>query len=145
MVWHEKEDSNNFRPFVISWSNSETFVAGSKMAAMGYHAPKSFGLSLSAGPSNVMKRHSDKGEPSGIIVDNVFENFEYGVYTYEAQNVIMLGNEYKNSVVYGMDPHDRSHQLAMAYNTAYGTQSKARYYRFARSRPQFHHRQCGVQ
>jgi len=30
------------------------------------------------------------------------------VYTYEAQNVVMLGNEYKDSVVYGMDPHDRS-------------------------------------
>ena len=124
VAWHDKDDSPNFRPFIISWSNSQTFVAGSKLVALGYQSPKAFGLSLSAGPSNVMKRHSDKGEPSGIIVDSLFENFEYGVYTYEAQNVVMLGNEYKDSVVYGMDPHDRSHGLTIAYNTAYGTHEK---------------------
>ena len=109
---------------MISWSHSETFVGGSKLVALGYQSPKSFGLSFSAGPSNVMKRHSDKGEPSGMVVDSLFENFEYGVYTYEAQQVAMVGNEYKDSLVYGMDPHDRSHQLTIAYNTAYGTHEK---------------------
>ena len=107
VAWHEKEDSGNFRPFLISWSHSETFVAGSRLVAFGYQSSKSFGLSFSSGPSNVMKRHSDKGEPSGIVVDNLFENFEYGVYTYEAQQVVMVGNEYKDNILYGMDPHGR--------------------------------------
>jgi parallel beta-helix repeat protein len=124
VAWHEKEDSGNFRPFVISWSHSETFVGGSKLVALGYQSPKSFGLSFSAGPSNVMKRHSEKGEPTGMVVDSLFENFEYGVYTYEAQQVAMVGNEYKDSLIYGMDPHDRSHGLTIAYNTAYGTHEK---------------------
>jgi poly(beta-D-mannuronate) C5 epimerase len=33
----------------------------------------------------------------------------------------VVGNTYENSVVYGVDPHDRSNGLVFAYNTAYGT------------------------
>ena len=119
-----KTYSHNFRPFIVSWSGSTLNVAGSHLTALGYHAPKSFGLSITAGPSPILKEHGDLPEPSGTIADNTFDNFEYGFYSYEARDVRLVGNEYRDSVIYAVDPHDRSHGLVIAYNTTYRTKHK---------------------
>ncbi len=37
---------------------------------------------------------------------------------------MVRGNTYKNNIVYGIDPHDRSHRLIIAENTVYGTKKK---------------------
>jgi poly(beta-D-mannuronate) C5 epimerase len=48
----------------------------------------------------------------------------YGYYSYEAEQVDVIGNEYRDNIVYGIDPHDRSRHLVIALNTAYGTHKK---------------------
>ena len=48
----------------------------------------------------------------------------YGFYSYEANDVQLVGNEYRNNIVYGIDPHDRSHKLLFSYNTVYGSHKK---------------------
>jgi poly(beta-D-mannuronate) C5 epimerase len=48
----------------------------------------------------------------------------YGFYCYEARDVVIKGNTYRDNVVYGIDPHDRSHGLIIADNSVYGTQKK---------------------
>jgi poly(beta-D-mannuronate) C5 epimerase len=123
-VRHTKAESKSFRPFIVSWSGSETYIADSTLAYLGYQSPKAFGLSISAGPSNITKRASNLAEPTGIIVDNLFDNLEYGFYSYEASAVQLVGNEYRDNVIYAVDPHDRSHGLVIAYNTTYGSQEK---------------------
>ncbi|HEY4203187.1 MAG TPA: NosD domain-containing protein [Devosiaceae bacterium] len=113
-----------YRPFIIGWSGSNMQVGGSVMDSLGYSAPKSFGLGFSTGPKAIQDQHDDLPAPTGRVVDNMFHNFEYGFYSYEARDVFIVGNEYKDNVVYGVDPHDRSRRLVIALNTAYGTQYK---------------------
>jgi poly(beta-D-mannuronate) C5 epimerase len=113
-----------FRPYLLGWSDSRLFIGGSTLRGLGYAAPKSFGVSLSAGPSNDGHEADGDAAPSGIIVDNSFQNLEYGFYSYEAENVILLGNEYRDSVLYAIDPHDRSRNLLIGLNTAYATLAK---------------------
>ncbi len=113
-----------FRPFILSWSASQTFAANSKFEALGYSAGSAYGFSLSSGPADEIFDAVHPAAPTGLIVDNSFENLYYGFYAFEAQNARLVGNEYRDGVVYGLDPHDRSRNLLMAYNSAYGTHKK---------------------
>ncbi|HWA20479.1 MAG TPA: right-handed parallel beta-helix repeat-containing protein [Devosia sp.] len=116
--------SDKFRPFILSWSASETYVADSEFVAMGYSAGRSYGLSLTSGPDDDYFARAQAVPPTGIIVNNSFDNSYYGFYAYEADGVRVLGNEYRNSIIYGIDPHDRSRHLNMSLNAAYGTFKK---------------------
>jgi poly(beta-D-mannuronate) C5 epimerase len=78
-------------------------------------------LSYSSGPDLVADLR-DQAQPTGAVVDSVFRNFYFGFHAYEAQNIHVVGNEYRDSIVYAIDSHDRSKGLTVAYNTAYGTQ-----------------------
>ncbi len=114
----------NFRPFILSLSASQTFAANSKFEALGYSAGSAYGFSLSSGPADEILRAARSAAPTGMIVDSSFENLYYGFYAFEAANVQLVGNEYRDGVIYGLDPHDRSVNLLMAFNSAYGTHKK---------------------
>lgn len=119
------EDKYVFRPFITSWSRSLTYMAGNEFTGLGYSASKAYGISLSAGPKQLSKNQIDEARrPGAVIVDNSFRNMFYGFYSYEADHVVLVGNEYVNNIVYGIDPHDRSRWFTIAYNTAYGTEKK---------------------
>jgi parallel beta-helix repeat protein len=113
-----------FRPFILSWSASQTFAANSKFEALGYSAGSAYGFSLSSGPDDEIFEAAKPAAPTGLIVDSSFENLYYGFYAFEAEDVKLVGNEYRDGVIYGLDPHDRSRHLLMAFNSAYGTHKK---------------------
>lgn len=113
-----------FRPFVAAWSDSEMHIAGSTLIGLGYPAGKAYGLSFTAGPVSLVRVRSAPKPPTGTVVENTFINNLYGFYSYEAAGVEIIGNEYRDNIVYGVDPHDRSHDLRIAYNTLYGTLKK---------------------
>jgi parallel beta-helix repeat protein len=113
-----------FRPFILSWSASQTFAANSKFEALGYSAGSAYGFSLSSGPADEIFKTAKPAAPTGVIVDSSFDNLYYGFYAFEAEDVQLVGNEYRDGVIYGLDPHDRSRHLLMAFNSAYGTHKK---------------------
>ncbi|HEY9212780.1 MAG TPA: NosD domain-containing protein [Ancylobacter sp.] len=118
------ENKTRFRPFITAWSDSETNIAGSHLVGFGYSAGKTYGLSFTTGPKDIVRVRDDAAPPKGILVDNSFDQFLYGYYSYEAKSMSIIGNEYRDNIVYGIDPHDRSHDLRIAYNTAYGSEKK---------------------
>ncbi len=114
-----------FRPFLMAWSGSQTFIGGSTIRALGYSGPKGYGLSLSSGPVDLVKSRSYVlAEPTARIVENSFDKLFYGFYSYEATDVALVGNEYRDNIIYGIDPHDRTRRLLVAFNTTYGTHKK---------------------
>lgn len=120
----DKKKRKIFRPFITGWSNSNIYIGGTVLDSLGYAASKSFGLSFSAGPKAAVRNLGKVSPPSGIIADNYFHNFEYGFYSYEAKDVAIVGNEYRDNVLYAIDPHDRSKRLLIGLNTTYDTQAK---------------------
>lgn len=120
----DKDLGRVFRPFVVGWSDAEMYVGASTLVSIGYPAGKGYGLSFTAGPSDLVATQSSPKAPTGAIVENTFENAYYGFYSYEAEHVDVIGNEYRGNVIYGIDPHDRSKDLRIAYNTIYGTIKK---------------------
>ncbi|MFC5068080.1 right-handed parallel beta-helix repeat-containing protein [Flaviflagellibacter deserti] len=118
----DKYGSKTFRPFIGSWTASDTIIAGSRLTALGYQMTKAFGLTITTGPHY---GHIDTAlEPTGQIVDNTIENLEYGFYSYEGRDIAIVGNEFRDNLIYAVDPHDRSHRLMIAYNTTYGSLGK---------------------
>ncbi len=112
-----------YRPFIINWVGGKLYLAGSEFISLGYLKGKSYGISYSACIS-CAKVNPNKPAPTGIIVGNRFTDLYYGFYSYEAEDVAIVGNIYDNNVIYGIDPHDRSKRLIIAKNETYGTYTK---------------------
>ncbi|MBP1127882.1 poly(beta-D-mannuronate) C5 epimerase [Pseudomonas sp. PvP025] len=128
--WDEKANGpalfkspNEFRPFLLAWGGTQTYIANSKMASFGYANSKSYGVSISQYTPN-MAKVLKRPEPTGWIIDSEFSDMWYGFYCYETTGFVIKGNTYKDNIVYGIDPHDRSHGLIIADNTVYGTKKK---------------------
>ena len=47
-------------------------------------------------------------EPTGWLIDSEFVDHWYGFYCYEAQNVVIKGNTYRDNIVYEMCIRDSS-------------------------------------
>ena len=112
-----------FRPFLLSWGGSQTYVVNSKMASLGYSKSKSYGVSISQYTPN-MAKVMKRPEPTGWIIGSEFADMWYGFYCYETRDFVVKGNTYRDNIVYGIDPHDRSHGLIIAENDVYGTKKK---------------------
>ena len=128
--WREKTNSlstfrtpKEFRPFLLSWGGSETYIINTKMASLGYDQSKSYGVSISQYTPNTAKQ-MNKPDPTGWIVGSEFSDMWYGFYCYETKDFVVKGSTYRDNIVYGIDPHDRSHGLIIAENNVYGTKKK---------------------
>jgi poly(beta-D-mannuronate) C5 epimerase len=112
-----------FRPFLLSWGGTETYIVNTTMASFGYNQSKSYGISISQYTPNMTKQMGRK-EPTGWIIGSTFSDMWYGFYCYETEDFVVKSNTYKDNIVYGIDPHDRSHRLIIADNDVYGTRKK---------------------
>ncbi|WP_249677411.1 mannuronan 5-epimerase AlgG [Pseudomonas abieticivorans] len=112
-----------FRPFVLSWGGTETYMVNTVMASMGYNQSKSYGVSISQYTPNMAKQ-MNRSEPTGWIIGSTFSDMWYGFYCYETRDFVVKSNTYHDNIIYGIDPHDRSHGLIIADNTVYGTKKK---------------------
>lgn len=114
---------SEYRPFIVGWGGSKTYIAQSRIANMGYASTKAYGLTFSQ-YSNSMIQRNVWPKPTGWILDSEIEDMWYGFYTWEADDVVLRGNTLKNNILYGFDPHDRSRRLIIAENEVYGTRKK---------------------
>lgn len=128
--WREKangpatfRDPDEFRPFLLAWGGTETYIINSKMASFGYANSKSYGVSISQYTPN-MAKVVKRDEPTGWIVGSEFSDMWYGFYCYETRDFVVKGSTYRDNIVYGIDPHDRSHGLIIAENDVFGTKKK---------------------
>ena len=58
------------------------------------------------------------------MLDSRIEDLWYGFYCWEADDVVLRGNTFRNNIKYGIDPHDRSRRLIIAENDVSGTREK---------------------
>jgi poly(beta-D-mannuronate) C5 epimerase len=128
--WSEQQDAparfrdkHEFRPFIIGWGGSRTYIADSTIAHLGYASTKAFGLSFSQYSTETVER-AVWPRPTGWVLSSNIEDLWYGFYCWEADDVVLRGNSFANNIKYGIDPHDRSRRLIIAANDVYGTREK---------------------
>lgn len=115
--------ADEFRPFIVSWGGAEIYVTHSVFTSLGYDMSKSYGMSITQYSPGMDKKLQRK-RPTGWILNSEFSDHFFGFYCYEADNVVLLNNVYKDNIVYGIDPHDRSKGLIIAHNTVSGSHKK---------------------
>ncbi len=123
-TYAEMKDKYEFRPFITVWTESKTYMGRSSFRSLGYSASKSYGISFSTVKAHMKSGQHDAQPPTGWLIDSRFEDLYYGFYSFEAEDVAILRNVYANNIIYGIDPHDRSKRLIIAFNEAYGTHKK---------------------
>lgn len=106
-----------FRPFITVWNGAKVYIARTHLYNLGYASTKSYGLTFSSAKEL-------EGETKLWLLENKIEGLFYGFYTYEANNLIILRNTFTGNIVYGIDPHDRSEGLVIAYNDVTDTKEK---------------------
>ncbi|MFC2970706.1 mannuronan 5-epimerase AlgG [Azotobacter bryophylli] len=112
-----------FRPFLLSWGGADIYISRSRFTSLGYEASKSYGVSISQYTPDMQARLK-RPRPSGWLLESTFDDVYYGFYCYEADDVVVKGNTYRDNIIYGIDPHDRSERLIIAENHVYGTKVK---------------------
>lgn len=116
-------DGKKYRPFLLAWGGTETYIAHSTVSSLGYAASKSYGISISQYSPGMVDR-MDRPSPKAWLIDSEFVDNWYGFYCYEADDLVIARNTYRDNIVYGIDPHDRSHRLIIAENEVFGTRKK---------------------
>ncbi len=115
------------RPYLTVRSGGKIYAANSVFQGLGYKGKSStFGVSFASqfdkdatyiSPLTGLKQsmHASSA-PTGWMIGNRFENNFFGFYSRLASDAVIVGNAYKNNVIYNIDPHDDSKRLLIARN-----------------------------
>ncbi len=117
-------NKHEFRPFIVGWGGSRTYIAESEVAHLGYAATKAFGLTFSQYSHETEVQRAVWPRPTGWVLNSRIEDMWFGFYCWEADDVVLRGNTFRNNIQYGIDPHDRSRRLIIAENDVSGTREK---------------------
>lgn len=97
------------RPFVLYDLGGRLDIINSQMSYLG--------SDRSGGAYGVSWRQDGI---TGSAIDSTFDNNLFGVFTYEAADIVFRGNVFRDNLSYGFDPHDYSSRLVIEDNEAYG-------------------------
>jgi parallel beta-helix repeat protein len=95
------------RSFVLARAGSQMDIRGSELSYLGYYANESYGVAWR------------QPGTSGSAIDSRFGHNFYGLYSYEASDLVIRDNEVHHSTRYGIDPHSRSARLLIEGNIAH--------------------------
>jgi parallel beta-helix repeat protein len=94
------------RPFISYGNDSRLDIIGAEISSLGFDATTAYGLAWRSGST-------------GSVVDSEIDHNFFGLYTFEAVNLEIRNNVFRDSVFYGIDPHDFSSGLVIEGNEAY--------------------------
>ena len=121
----EFKSRKKFRPYVATWCGSNMYLANSDIAHLGYSKSKSYGITYTSCRDTLYREdYAELDGGTGWLIGNTFTDMYFGFYSYEANDVAIVGNRYIDNIVYGIDPHDRSERLIIANNHVSGSKEK---------------------
>ena len=111
-------DPANGRAYLLAKFASTMNIRNSEIGYLGSSDGESYGLSW--------RDINDPKEPdqlrtrvTGEVINSLIHDNYFGIYTYQASNMIFRGNKFYKNLSYGFDPHDFSHSFLVENNEAY--------------------------
>jgi len=110
--WNETQGSadtgsDDGRSFLLARDGAQMTISHAELHYLGHGDVESYGLSW---------RTAGTG---GGISDSLVSNLYYGLYTYQVSGLSVLDNEFRNNVLYGIDPHTGSAKLDIERNVVH--------------------------
>lgn len=120
------------RPYLLGLRGSASYFAASSFHGLGYQGHSgTYGISFTAYGEAPEGRHDSLAHfigrlpwPRAVMVGNTISDCYYGLFTNRSGIVRVIGNEFVDNVVYGIDPHDYSDGLVIARNLVHRTRLK---------------------
>ncbi len=101
------EQTLDGRSYVLARDGARMDIRRAELRNLGYDRNESYGVAWRLVGT------------SGEIVDSYLAYNWYGMYSYEVDGLVMRGNEVHHNVMYGLDPHTRSHRLQIENNVVH--------------------------
>ncbi len=95
------------RSFVLARDGARMDIRSSELSYLGYLANESYGVAWR------------QPGTTGSASDSRFGHNFYGLYSYEASDLVIRDSEVHHSVRYGIDPHTRSNRLLIEGNRSH--------------------------
>ncbi len=111
-------DITNGRSYVLAKYDARMDIRDSDLSYLGFADGESYGVSwrdinAEDQPNVLLTR------VTGEVINSVFSYNYYGIYTYQASNMLFRGNTFHHNIGYGFDPHDFSHHFLVEHNQAF--------------------------
>jgi parallel beta-helix repeat protein len=101
------QEPGDGRSFVLARDGARMDIRNSELSYLGYDANESYGVAW--------RQPGTTGE----AVDSRFGHNFYGLYAYQASDLVIRSNEVHHSVRYGIDPHTGSNHLLIEDNRSH--------------------------
>lgn len=112
------KDITNGRSYILAKYDARLDVISSTISYLGSPDGESYGLSWrdtnSTDEPDILRTRV-----TGHVINSDISYNYYGIYTYQASNMVFRGNKFRNNIGYGFDPHDYSNHFLVEYNEAY--------------------------
>ncbi len=119
------------RPYLLGLRGSRSFFAASSISGLGFNGTLAgFGVSLYArhpepgAPGELRDLAGALPRPTAVLIGNTISDCFFGFYTNNSGAVLLLGNMFRDNVVYNVDPRDYSGPLVIVRNVATGAKFK---------------------
>lgn len=111
-------DIKNGRSYLLAKYDARMDITNADLSYLGSSDGESYGVAWrdtnsTEQPDVLLTR------VTGSVVNSVFSNNYYGIYTFQAQNMVFRGNKFHHNIGYGFDPHDYSHHFIVEDNEAF--------------------------
>lgn len=112
------EDPQNGRAYLLAKYDAIMNIRNADIGYLGSSDGESYGLTW--------RDVNDDSTPevlrtraTGEVVNSKIHHNYYGIYTFQASDMLFRGNKFYSNVRYGFDPHDFSHDFLVEDNEAY--------------------------
>ncbi|MEZ4867616.1 MAG: right-handed parallel beta-helix repeat-containing protein [Caldilineaceae bacterium] len=116
------QDIDNGRAYVIAKYDAVLNITSSELSYLGSADGESYGvawrdLNHTSAPNVLRSR------VTGQVVNSQFHHNYYGVYTFQASDMLFRGNQFHDNIRYGFDPHDFTHDVLVENNLSFNNGS----------------------
>lgn len=111
------EDYNNGRAYLLAKYVAVLNIRDAVISYLGSGDGESYGISwrdINETNSTVLRTRV-----TGDVVNSEIHHNYYGIYTFQASDMVFQGNKFHHNVRYGFDPHDFTHSVLVENNSAY--------------------------
>ncbi len=111
-------DISNGRAYVLAKYAARLDIQSADLSYLGSGDGESYGVSWrdindDTMPGVLLTR------VTGTVLSSTFSHNYYGVYTFQAGNMVFRDNQFQHNIGYGFDPHDFSHDFVIEDNQAF--------------------------
>ncbi len=111
-------DPENGRAYFLAKYDAAMNIRNAEIGYLGSSDGESYGLTW--------RDVNDSSEPellrtrvTGEVINSLIHHNYYGIYTFQASDMLFRNNKFYENVRYGFDPHDFSHDFLVEDNAAY--------------------------